>query len=109
MSCYFVFCVSETQLCFEVASWGKGVIGFTLQKSHPLLGLLFLYLRMKSLDLSNGFQIFGFPGLMPGLQVARLYLLYRGWWWQYPHGQGWWASRLRSLQASREEEVEGGG
>ncbi|XP_035881490.1 interferon alpha-inducible protein 6 isoform X1 [Phyllostomus discolor] len=45
-------------------------------------------------------------GVPAGGLVATLQSL-GDYWWQYPHGQGWWVSRLCSLPASKEQEVEG--
>lgn len=39
-----------------MASRGRGKIGFTLQKSHPLSRPLYLHLKMKQLDLTNVFH-----------------------------------------------------
>lgn len=107
MSCYFDCFISEAAL-IEVVSWEEGEIILTLQKSPSLAGPLCLHLRMKRLHLTIGFQTLGFPGLMPGLRVTWLYLLYRGYWWQYPHGQGWCHSRLYCPQADRQQGGKGG-
>lgn len=48
----------------------KGELGFTLRKSCPGSGPLFLELETKKLDFTNGLLAFGFPGLVPGPQVT---------------------------------------